>query len=99
MVKQKISGFINWVVTGKKISPMWHTVMMSWFGTQAHSREFMSKWFAEYTAASFNVKPHHEQHGMKGKKKRERERKPKLRKCEVAVLLKELGKNKTQPAV
>ncbi len=60
---------------------MWDTVMMSWFGTQAHSREFMRKRPAEQTAAWFNVRPYRKQHDMGRKTGRER-------KCKVAAVWK-----------
>lgn len=51
-----------------QIHLMWHTVMMSWFGTQAHSREFMRKRPAE----RFNVKPYRKQHEMEKNRPREK---------------------------
>ncbi len=50
---------------------MWDTVMMSWFGTQAHSRECMRKRPAEQTAAWFNVRPYRKQHDIGRKTVRE----------------------------
>lgn len=51
---------------------MWHTLMMSWFGTQAHSREFMRKRPAEQTAAWFNVRPYRKQHDIEKNRAREK---------------------------